>query len=46
MTGGTWYNIYICKKLHEKVFEVFIRNSITDRYNIISSIDAHNEEHQ
>ena len=41
MTGGPWYNTSICKKLHGKVFEVFIRNAITDRYNIVCSIDAH-----
>ena len=41
MTGGTWYNISICKKLHEKVFEQFIINSRTDRYNIICYIDVH-----
>ena len=41
MTSGTWYNKYICEKLHGNVFERFIRNSRTDRYNIICSIDAH-----
>ena len=33
MTGGPWYNIYVCKKTHGKVFEIFIRNARTDRYN-------------
>ena len=46
MTGGTWYNTYICKKLHGKVFEGFIRNAITDRYNIICNIDSHEKENQ
>ena len=41
MTGGTWYNTYICKKLHGNVFEQFIRNSRTDRYNIMCDIDSH-----
>ena len=41
MTGGTWYNTYICKKLHGNVFEGFIRNARTNRYNIMCSIDAH-----
>ena len=45
MTGGPWYNTYICKKLYGKVFEGFIRNSITDRYNIMSSIDANEKEY-
>ena len=41
MTGGPWYNTSICKKLNGKVFEGFIRNARTDRYNIMCSIDAH-----
>ena len=39
MTGGPWYNTSICKKLHGKLFEEFIRNASTDRYNIMCSID-------
>ena len=46
MTGGPWYSTYICKKLHGNVFEGFIRNTRTERYNIICSIDAHEKEHQ
>ena len=46
MTCGPWYNTYICKKLHGKVFEGFIINARTDRYNIMCSIDAHKKEHQ
>ena len=46
MTGGPWYNTYICKKLDGKVFEGFIINKITDRYNIIRSIDAYGRENQ
>ena len=45
MTGGPWYNTSICKKLHGKVSEGFIRNARTDRYNIMCSIDAHEKEH-
>ena len=41
MAGGTWYNIFICKKLHGNVFEGFIRNTRNDRYNIMCVIDAH-----
>ena len=40
ITGGPWYNISICKKLHGNVFEEFIRNARTERYNIMCSIDA------
>ena len=41
MTGVHWYNTYICKKVHGKVFEGFIRKARTDKYNIIYSIDPH-----
>ena len=41
IAGGTWYNTFICKKLHGKVFEEFIRNVRTYRYNVMCSIDAH-----
>ena len=41
MIGGPWYNISICKKLHGKLFEGFIRNAGTDRYHIMCSIDSH-----
>ena len=45
MTGGPWYNTSICKILHRKVFEGFIINARTDRYNIMCSIDAHENIH-
>ena len=41
MTGGPWYNTSICKRLHGKWFEALIINAITDRYNIMCSIDAY-----
>ena len=41
MTCGPWYNMSICKKLQGKVFEGFIINARTDRYNIMCSIDSH-----
>ena len=46
MTCGPWYNTYICKKLHGNVFEGFIINARTGRYNIMCSIYAHEIEHQ
>ena len=46
MTGGPWYNTYMWKKLHGKVFEGFIINERTDRYNIMCSIDAYEIENQ
>ena len=41
MTGSPWYNTSICNKFHGNVFEEFIRNARTDRYNIMCYIDAH-----
>ena len=41
MIGGPLYITSNCKKLHVKVFEGFICNAKTDRYNIMCSIDAH-----
>ena len=46
MTGGTWYNTSICKKLHATLFEAFIINVRTDRYNIMCSIDAYERENK
>ena len=46
LTGSPWYNTYICKKLHGKLFEGFIKNARTDRYNIMCFIDAYEREHQ
>ena len=45
MTGGPLYNTYICNKLHGKLFEGFIINEITDRYNIICYIDSYEIDH-
>ena len=44
MTGGPWYNTYICKKLHGKFVEGFIKNARTDRHNTMCSIDAYKKE--
>ena len=41
ITRGPLYNTSICKKVHGKMFEEFIRNSRTDRYNFKCYIDAH-----
>ena len=46
MKGGPWYNQSICIKLHGKVFEGFIVNARTDRYNIMCFIDAYERENQ
>ena len=44
ISGGPWYNTYICQKLHGKVFEEFIINSKTYRCNLMCSIDAHEKK--
>ena len=36
-----WYNTDICSKLQYKVFEAFITNARTDRYNLMCSITVH-----
>ena len=36
ITDGPWCNTSICKKLHGKLFERFLRNARTARYNIAS----------
>ena len=41
MIGGPWYNTFIGKKIHGRVFEELFRNERIDRYNIMCSIDAH-----
>ena len=41
ITDGPWYNRSICTKLHGTVIEKYIRNSITDRYNLMCSIYAY-----
>ena len=41
---GPWYNTDICSKLHGKVFEYFIKNARTYRYNIMNSIIVHNKQ--
>ena len=38
-----WYNTEIYSKLHVTVFEYYIRNDRTDRYNIMCSITAHDK---
>ena len=40
MKGDPWYNTSICKKLHGKLFEAFIINARSDRYNIMCYIDV------
>ena len=46
LKGCTWYNTYICNKLHGKLFEGFIINAITSIYHIMCYIGAYKKEHQ
>ena len=41
ITGGPWYNISICKKIHGTVFEEFIRNARTDKHNLMCKNSIH-----
>ena len=43
LNKGPWYNISICLKLHVSMFEYFITHAITDRYNLMCSLVAHDK---
>ena len=38
-----WYNTYICLKLYGSLFEYFITHAISDRYNFMCSLVAHDK---
>ena len=44
ITGGTWYNTYICKKIHGAVFEDYIIDARTERYELMCYIYAHEKQ--
>ena len=44
LNKGPWYNTAICSKLYETVFGYFIRNALTDRYNLMCSINEHDRQ--
>ena len=44
LNKGLWYNTDICSKLNGSLFEDFITNSRTDRYNLRCSIVAHDKK--
>ena len=44
ITEGPWYNTSIWTKLHWTSFENYIRNEITDRYNLMCSIDSNEKQ--
>ena len=43
MNKGPWYNKSVCLKLHGSMFEDFITQARTDRYNIMCSLFAHDK---
>ena len=44
LNKGPWYNTVICYKWHGTMFEDFIINYRTDRYNIICSITTNDKQ--
>ena len=44
LNKGPWYNTDICSRLNGSLFEYFITNSRTDRYNIMCSLFAHDKK--
>ena len=44
LNKGPWYNTTIFSKLHVTVFEYFIRNARTNRYNLMFYITAHDRK--
>ena len=43
LNKGPCYNIDICSRFHEKLFEDFITNARTDRYHLMCSIVGHDK---
>ena len=35
ITCGSWYNTSICEKLHRTAFEKYVRNALSERYNLM-----------
>ena len=41
LNKGPWYNTAICSRFHGSLFGYFMTHSITDRYNLLCSLVAH-----
>ena len=41
LNKGPWYNTSICSKLYGSMFDDFITQAITDRYNLMCYLVAH-----
>ena len=46
LNKGPWYNTSICLRLHGILFEDFITHAISDRYNLMCSLVAHDKNYQ
>ena len=44
LNKGPWYNTAICSRLHGSMFEDFITHAITDRYNLMCYLVAHDKK--
>ena len=44
LNKGHWYNTAICSILHGSLFEYFITHAITNRYNLMCSLVAHDKK--
>ena len=38
LNTGPWYNTAICLRLHGSLFGVFIKHTISDRYNLLCTL--------
>ena len=43
LNKGLWYNTTICLRLHGSMFEYFITHAISDRYDFMCSLVAHDK---
>ena len=44
LNRGPWYNTAICSRFRGSRFEYFITHAITNRYNILCSLVAHDKK--
>ena len=44
LNKGTWYNTAICSRLHGSLFDEFITNARTDRYNLLCYLVTHDNK--
>ena len=44
LNKGPWYNTAICSRLYESLFGDFLTHAITNRYNILCYLVAHDKK--